>query len=94
MDIFKHIFYCCICDILMNTRFVYPYILIVLALRNIHFEVPPRLISDGGREIREILDDIEGIPEKYWTTIPEKYWAGKHKYILGRNKSLGSEWEI
>ena len=94
MDIFKHIFHCCICDVLMNTRFEYPYIFIVLALRNIHFEVPPRLISDGGREIREILDDIEGIPEKYWTTIPEKYWAGKHKYILGRNKSLGSEWEI
>ena len=30
--------------------------------------------------------DIEG--------MPEKYWAGKYKYILGRNKSLGSEWEI
>ena len=53
---------------------------------NIHFKVPLRLISCGQREIREILDDIEG--------MPEKYWAGKYKYILGRNKSLGSEWEI
>ena len=39
------------------------------------------------REIGEILDDIEGMPEKYWA-------GGKYKYILGRNKSLGSGWEI
>ena len=53
---------------------------------NNFFKVPLRLISGGLREIGEILDDIEG--------MPEKYWAGKYKYILGRNKSLGSQWEI